>query len=173
MPTRISLLVASAAMVAIHCTKKLLARIGAPAADEVESTTRLGDWHAKPVAIGHQRLILLISERSRLPVLMWARDVKHLARNFPDALAAVLWGLGAPAAMINHEVEATRDAVIARTNDRSLLGTLNDFAFMLQWQFPDNSGLDLVAAALALAHTPVHAARKSFFPDQVTRELLA
>jgi hypothetical protein len=160
-------------MVTLHCTQKLLARIGAPVAEEVAPTTRLGDWHAKPVAIGHQRLILLVSARSRLPVIMWARGAKHLAATFPDALAAVLWGLGAPAEAINREVEATREAVIAQTNDRSLLGTLNDFAFMLQWQLPDDPGLDLVAAALELAHTPVQPLRPHHFPDQVTRELLA
>ena len=66
-------------MVTIRGTKKLLARMGSPASEESEPTTRLGDWHAKPVAIGHQRFILLVSARSRLPVLMWARDVKHFA----------------------------------------------------------------------------------------------
>ena len=160
-------------MVTIRCTKKLLARIGAPAGEEIAPTTRLGDWHAKPVAIGHQRLILLISERSRLPVIMWARDVRHLARNFPDALAAVLWGLGIEATAINQELEGVRDAQVAKTNDRSLLGTLNDFAFMLQWQLPDGPDLALVAAALELAHTPVQPLQPQHFPDQVTRELLA
>ncbi len=159
-------------MVTIRCTKKLLARIGAPAAEEIEPTTRLGDWHAKPVSIGHQRLVLLISERSRLPVVMWARGAKHLATTFPDALAAVLWCLGVGAAAIDRELEATREAIIAGTNDRSLLGTLNDFALMLQWQLPDDPDLDLVQAALELAHTPVQPLRPHHFPDQVTRELL-
>ena len=70
-------------------------------------TTVLGDWYASPLDIGHQRFVLLISEHSRLPVLMAGRDLKHLADNFPDALAAVLWGLGIPAAVIQREVEAT------------------------------------------------------------------
>jgi hypothetical protein len=160
-------------MVTIRCTQKLLARIGSPAEGTRPTTTRLGDWHAKPVAIGHQRLILLISARSRLPVVMWARSAKHLAATFPDALAAVLWGLSVDAAAINGELEATREAVIAHTNDRSLLGTLNDFAHLLQWQLPDDPGLDLVAVALELAHTPVQPLRPHHFPDQVTRELLA
>ena len=159
-------------MVTIRCTKKLLARVGVPAEEVKPTTTRLGDWHAKPVSIGHQRLILLISERSRLPVVMWARGAKHLAATFPDALAAVLWGLGIEAAAINRELEATREGVIAGTSDRSLLGTLNDFAFMLQWKLPDDPGIDLEAAAVDLAHTPVQVSRSGFFPDRLTRELL-
>lgn len=161
-------------MVTIRATKKLLARLGPPAAEPTApATTRLGDWHAKPLNIGHQRLILLISERSRLPVLLWARDAKHFPSAFPDALARVLWGLGIEAAAINRELAALDEIAFAATNDRSLLGTLNDFAHMLQWQLPDDPHLDLVAAALALSHTPVQVSRTGFFPDQVTRELLA
>jgi len=81
-------------MVAIRCTKKLLARIGAPSPVTEPTTTLLGDWYARPVSIGHQRLILLISEHSRLPVILPGRDVQHLASNVPDALARVFLGLG-------------------------------------------------------------------------------
>jgi len=160
-------------MVTIRCTKKLLARIGAPAAETEPATTLLGDWHAGPMSIGHQRLILLISEHSRLPVIMPARDVKHLAANFPAALAQVLTGLGIDAAAAEREVEATRESVIAKTNSRSLLGTLNDFSFMLRWQLPDCPDLDLVQAALELSHTPVRPLGRLGFPDKVARELLA
>jgi hypothetical protein len=159
-------------MVAIRCTKKLLARVAAPQEVTRPATTILGDWYAKPLNVGHQRLVLLISEHSRLPVLMAGRDLKHLSDNFPDALA-VLWGLGVDAAATRREVEATREAVIATTNGRSHLGTLNDFSFMLKWQLPDRSDLDLVQAALELSHTPVGPLRPTSFPDKVTRQLLA
>lgn len=159
-------------MTALRCTAKLLARVGPPREVTAPSTTILGDWYACPLAIGHQRFVLLISEHSRLPVLMAGRELKHLTDNFPDALAAVLWGLGINAATIQHEVEATREAVIAKTNSRSHLGTLNDFSFMLKWQLPDRPELDLVRAALELSHTPVGPLRPTSFPDKVTRQLL-
>lgn len=160
-------------MVAIRCTKKLLARVDSPQEVTEPATTILGDWYASPLNIGHQRFVLLISERSRLPVLMVGRDLKHLADNFPDALAAVLWGLGLSAAAIQPEVEVTREAVIAKTNSRSHLGTLNDFANLLGWQLPGQADPDLVRAAVELAHTPMAAStRQAFFPDQLTRQLL-
>jgi len=160
-------------MVAIRCTKKLLARIGAPSPVIEPTTTLLGDWYARPVSIGHQRLILLISEHSRLPVILPGRDVKHLASNFPDALARVFLGLGIKTSAAEREVKATREAVIAVTDNRSLLGTLNDFSFMLQWQLPDRPNLDLLQAALELSHTPVRPLGRAGFPDRVTRKLLA
>lgn len=160
-------------MVAIRCTQKLLARIGPPSPATEPSTTVLGDWYACPLSIGHQRLILLISEHSRLPVLMHARDVKHLAVNFPDHLALVLFCLGIDAAAVNREVAATREAVIAKTESRSLLGTLNDFTHMLRWQLPDDPGFDLLQEALKLSHTPVRPLGRLVFPDKAARELFA
>jgi hypothetical protein len=160
-------------MVASRCTQKLLARISAPSAVTRPTTTLLGDWYARPVSIGHQRLILLISEHSRLPVIMPGRDARHLACNFPAALARVLLELGIAGAIIEREVAATREAVVAKTESRSLLGTLNDFTHMLQWQLPDDPGIDLVRASLELSHTPVGPLRPTPFPDRVTRQLLA
>lgn len=160
-------------MVAIRCTKKLLARIGAPSPVIEPTTTLLGDWYARPVSIGHQRLILLISEHSRLPVILPGRDVKHLASNFPDALARVFLDLGIETPAAEREVEAAREAVIGVTDNRSLLGTLNDFSFMLQWQLPGRPNVDLLQAALELSHTPVRPLGRAGFPDRVTRKLLA
>ena len=156
----------------IRCTAKLLKRVG-PAVEVTEpSTTALGDWFATPLSVGHQRFILLISERSRLPVLMPGRDVKHLAKNFPGALAHVLLELEVPPSAIFREVEASGDAVIAKTNNRSLLGTLNDYSNMLWYWMQRHDEVDLVEMALRLAHSPVQPLRPSHFPDQVTRLLL-
>jgi hypothetical protein len=85
----------------------------------------------------------------------------------------VLWGLGIPAAAIQRELEASREALIAKTNSRSHLGTLNDFVNMLRWQLHVQEDLDLVQEAIRLAHTPVGPLRPVSFPDKVTRQLLA
>lgn len=48
-----------------------------------------------------------------------------------------------------------REAVIAVTNDRSILGTMNDFSHMLKWRLECEPDADLVEAALWLSATPV------------------
>jgi hypothetical protein len=160
-------------MVALRCTQKLLARVGPPSPVTEPTTTRLGDWYAQPLAIGHRRLILLISEHSRLPVIMPARDSRQLTRNFPLALSHVLLELDIPWRAVEREVAETREALIAKTESRSLLGTLTDFSHLLQWLLPERPGLDLVQAAVELSHTPVQPLGRLGFPDKVTRELLA
>jgi hypothetical protein len=62
--------------------------------------------------------------------------------------------------------------VIAKTNNRSLLGTLSDFSNMLWYHMQRHDEVDLVEMALRLAHSPAQRLRPSHFPDQVTRMLL-
>lgn len=105
-------------MLVLRCTRKLLVRLGPPCPATTPSTTVLGDWFAQPFSIGRRRFILLASERSRLPIVMPGRNVKHLARDFPAALAQVLVRLDVPAPAILGELDAMRDCVIAVTNNR-------------------------------------------------------
>jgi hypothetical protein len=104
---------------------------------------------------------------------MAGRDLRHLADNFPDTLAAVLWGLGVTASAIQHELEATQPTVVAKTNSRSHVGTLNDFIGLLRWRLDGDRGPDLAQVALELSSTPVAASTpRALFPDQLTRQLL-
>jgi len=141
-------------LLVLRCTGKLLASVGPPVVDPPPSTTVLGDWYAQPVTIQRRRFVLLISERSRLPVLLPGRDVKFLPRNFPDALALVLQRLQITPQAIDHEVEACRDSVVAATKSRSMLGTLNDFSHMLRHRLMAEPDSDLVDLALWLSDTP-------------------
>jgi len=158
-------------MLVLRCAQKLLTRVGPPVADPPQSTTALGDWYAQPLAVGHQRYMLLVSERSRLPILMPARNVKHLAARFPAALSRVLKGLGVPAAVISQELAEAGEIVVAKTASRSLLGTLNDVSHMLKWQLHDNPEPDLTIEAVRLSDTPVGPLGPGW-PDELTFRLL-
>ena len=142
-------------MVILRLTEKLLREVGSPTPTVTTSTTLLGDWTGALLIIGRRQFILLISEHSRLPVLMPVRDRKHLARRFPAALAPVLRLLSVPEDAVEREIEASREGVIARTNSRSLLGTLTDFSFLLSHYLRGTGEVDLVEAALWLSRTPV------------------
>jgi len=91
-----------------RCTRKLLARIGPPVVEPPASTTTLGDWFASQVAVSHKRFILLISEHSRLPVVMPARDARHPPRNFPDAGAVAIGSGGTCPCFPNQRINADR-----------------------------------------------------------------
>ena len=120
-------------MVVLRCTQKLLVRLKqAGDLPSVESTTRLGDWYGNILRIGRRQHPLFISERSRLPVVIPIRELKRLGTVFPDAVCERLSIVGVAAADIADERMRMSELAFGRTRNRSLLGTMNDFAFMAQ-----------------------------------------
>ena len=120
-------------MVVLRCTLRLLVRLkeaGDP--PTAESTTRLGDWYGNILQIGRRQYLLFISERSRLPVVIPITESKRLGTVFPDTVCERLAIVGIAAADIADERIRMSELAFGRTRNRSLLGTLNDFAFMAQ-----------------------------------------
>ena len=120
-------------MVVLRCTQKLLVRLKQVGdLPDAESTTRLGDWYGNILRIGRRQHLLFISERSRLPVVIPIREGKRLGAVFPDAVCEVLANVGVTAADVAEERSRMSKTAFGRTRNRSLLGTLNDYAFMAQ-----------------------------------------
>jgi hypothetical protein len=90
-------------------------------AGNTTSTTRLGDWSANLVGVRQRRFVLLVSEHSRLPIIVPARDVTHLTAHLVGALAPVLQGLGIGAVKVRGELSEMREFVFKRTNNRFLV----------------------------------------------------
>ena len=117
-------------MVVLRCTQKLLVRLKQVGdLPPVESTTRLGDWYGNILRIGRRQHLRFISER---PVVLPIGEVKRLGTVFPDAVCERLAIVGVAAADIADERMRMSELAFGRTRNRSLLGTLNDFAFMAQ-----------------------------------------
>src|SRR5699024_8290062 len=90
------------------------------------------DWYGNILRIGRRQHLLFISERSRLPVVIPIREGKRLAEVFPDAVCERLAIVGVTTRDIADERARMSQIAFGRTRNRSLLGTLNDFAFMAQ-----------------------------------------
>ena len=82
-------------MFTLRCTKKLLTRLRVkPELRPPPSTTKLGDWYADTLDLGHERLVLCVSELTLLPVVVPANgaatdlDAK-LARGLRETLGAL------------------------------------------------------------------------------------
>ncbi len=168
-------------MLVIRCTQKLLRRLGAPtawhnpkrpppASTAPASTTRLGDWSANLIAVGPRRFVLALSERTRLPIVLPARDVKRLGEHLAAALPPVLRAIGVPDSAIQREVAEMRETVFAPTNSRSIVGTLTEFAWPVRWRVQENPDVDLTALSVELSDTPILALDD--FPDRMTLKAL-
>ena len=138
----------------VCATKKLLGRIGPPSLDEGEqSTTLMGQWYATAL-LWKPQVALFVNEPTLLPVLMPLAPAATLLARFPQQLAAVLTAHGTPAAVIDEEQRQMRDHRLAKTANRSVVGIMNEFAFLAQSYRGDIAVPDLLALAIRLATTP-------------------
>lgn len=139
-------------MVVFRCTRKLLRHLERQGVEELPaSTTRLGDWFANLLVIHRQHLVLAVSGVTLLPVLIPAAPYKSMIPRWVQGATEVLRSLGVSASTIAAEANAMREAVVATTNDRRVLGSMNDFADMLPFYLEGHSMLE---ASLKLAEAP-------------------
>ena len=79
-----------------------------------------------------------------------------------------------PRRFVLQEVGALSDAAYAKTANRSLVGSMNDFAFMADVARARAQGDDLVALSVDLADTPCGPLRKGHgFPDREVEAIVA
>ena len=113
----------------VRGTKKLRDRVKGPGvADGAPSTTVLGDWFATAL-FWRPQVALLVNRRTFVPVFMPLAPAATLLDRAPGAIAAVLRRHGADDAFVDAELDAMHEARIAPTNDRSVVGVMNEFAF--------------------------------------------
>jgi hypothetical protein len=158
-------------MVYLRCTKRLLERLRVPPArDDSEPTTRLGDWYGNLLFRPGQQLVLLVNQRTLLPVITQAAPTASIPARFPTAVADVLRALGVPAPAVEAELREMSDVRIGRTNSRQVLGSMTDFAYLLDAHL--EHGRPLAEASHRLAHTPCSPIGMKY-PADIVREIFA
>jgi len=163
-------------MITLCCTQKLLRRlrIAKPEAEVVPPTNVLGNWYANLIHVGRVQMVMATSERTLLTVLLPAVDLrKSMLPNLCEAVYLLLQQLGVDQARAAIEVEAMREVRIGRTENRSVLGSMNDLSRMLDWDVRD--GRPPMEIMLRLAHTPMTGVvikdGSHGYPDDATRKL--
>jgi hypothetical protein len=159
-------------MVVLRCTRQLLTRLKYSREDtSAQSTTRLGGWYGTLIRFGRRHVLLFISERSRLPVLLPVRDADRLALAFPIAVFGTLMRLGVPTPALEQERSSMSPIAIGPTRSRSLLASLNEFAFLARVDFITRRDRTLDAVARELAEVPLISPFKGECASVVTRRL--
>jgi hypothetical protein len=120
----------------LRCTAKVFRQLRTkPTGHEGDQpTTVLGDWYANLVSVERRRVFLCVSEKSLLPVLLPLANPGRLALADRVAIAAgvVLAAIGVDPRAIERELAEMKDWHLGTTASRAILGSMNDFAFLLQ-----------------------------------------
>jgi hypothetical protein len=124
----------------------------APDPSPPASTNRLGDWYANLLYAKPQQLILCISQRTLLPVVVLAKGSEPVAVRLAAGVAKTLQAMGISGPAVDAELAAMADATISSTASRQVLGSMNDFASLLEAYLAHGDTLE--QAALKLADAP-------------------
>lgn len=143
----------------LRCTAKLrtpvLKAVERELVEAVPTTTKLGDWFANRFNFGAQRCIICTSELSLLTVLIPARDLRAVRERLVMALDQLLVDLGVPAAKRQHETGEMQQFGVGPTTSRSVLGSMNDMAWLAEAHLSASGRLfDLRAVNIRLAAVP-------------------
>jgi hypothetical protein len=135
----------------VRGTKKFLDRLGRPEPEPPVSTTVLGDWYAT-VLFWKPQVALFVNEPTLLPVLLPLAPARTLLGRVAECVELALSFHGLSGSFIATEVDEMRQTTLARTANRSVIGMLNEFAFLAeQWRPATVTLLDL---SLRLSDVP-------------------
>lgn len=125
----------------------------------------LGDWYAH-LLFTRPQLVICVSDRMLLPVLVPARERRLLVPRLREAVGQTLRALAVAEAEVAAEQEAIGKAAIGKTASRQVLGSLNDFVWMLDSY---RGAGTLLEVSLRLAETPCGPLRMSSPRDEAIR----
>jgi hypothetical protein len=141
-------------MVVIHVTKKLLDRLKLPAHQTDErSTTALGDWYATAL-FWRPQVALFVNESTLFPVLVPLAPAKTVVDRFVTTLGTVLTAQGARSRFVEAETMQMGKWRLAKTANRSVVGIMNEFAYLGSAYTQDRPAPSLLELSLRLSQTP-------------------
>jgi hypothetical protein len=162
-------------MITLRCTKKLRIYLGIESQRELEPTTsRLGDWYANiiPTVVGD--FILFTNQKTLLSAILPASEIDDFEALFVLRVVNVFGLIGIPVDIVREEIKQFLPIQYAKTDNRSILGTMNDYAYQLQiWAelSSEENPLSLSDVEYDLSQNPCGAMNYRS-PIEVTRELL-
>jgi Domain of unknown function (DUF6933) len=128
--------------VILRCTKKLLAILGAGRAAEPGPTQDAEDWYANLLWSGRRKCLLLTHAATLFSVFeadARAVGLRATRRLVTGLVERELRREGLPPATFGNL--RSQELILAKTADRSVLGCMNDMAFLCEVAISDAGGL--------------------------------
>lgn len=141
-------------MLVVHGTKKFLERVGRPSVPaDTPSTTQLGSWYAT-VLFWRPQVALFVNVETLTPLLLPFAPATSLLARLGVGLDQLLEHHGVSRPFIDAELSQLGQVQLAKTNNRSLLGSMNEFAYLADVDRYSIAVVDLLGLSLRLGETP-------------------
>jgi len=135
-------------------------------------------WHANLILIDRRNCLLFTHDTTLFTLFVpgvTKPDYKHLPELFGQALFKTMLQFNYSQTQIESMLNQCRELQIGRTNNRSVMGSMNDMKYMIELTVYDRGGLsviDMGELLKLLNHTPYKAVGYEY-PEDKMRALLA
>jgi hypothetical protein len=155
-------------MAILRCTKKLLTELKTKPSGGATCSNELGSWHANLLRIDRRKCILFTNDATLYSFLIPGLK-KPQFENFREVFGQnlfknLLWE-NFPQNQIEIVLDEHREIIIAKTNNRSVLGSMNDLVFQLKYRISAMGGLvniDLAELNHELNRIPMSAIKEVY-----------
>jgi len=164
----------------LHCTQKLLKDIGITKRSLAEISTNntiLGNWYANLLTISRCKTVLFTNEKtftSFIGIGIKKSKPQTLEEAFLNGLESLLFLQGVDDDVIDTIMSEYTEIQFAKTNSRSVLGTMNEQAFVYDMLINEGGGLkmcDMMGITQHINHMLMRAP-DYIYPDEVLQEVV-
>jgi len=162
----------------IRCTAKLLTELKTKPTNGPSQPSAWCDWHANLLWVDRKKCVLFTNNQTLYSFFLPSMK-KPILENFEEVFRLGLCkrpmneGFAEP--QVEYMLRGHRHIVIAKTNSRSILGSMNDLAFQIKSMIYATGGLanaDLSEINRQLNRIPMSAIKYKFSIDEL-KQLLA
>ena len=164
-------------MAFIRCTAKLLKELGIKPTNAPDQPPSLCDWHANLLWLNRKKYVLFTNDQTLYSLLMcWTRTPRSadFLERFKFGLFKSLMSERLAEAQVEYMLSGHIQVTIAKTNSRSVLGSMNDLAFQIKSMIFVRGRLadaDLSEITRQLNRIPMSAIKYKVGIDELKRRL--
>jgi hypothetical protein len=131
-------------MAIIRCTKRLLAELRTKPSEVTTPSRDLGCWHANLLRIDRRKCVLFTQDTTLYSFIVPGLK-KPEFENFRELFGQNLFKNLCLENLSQNQIELVlnqhREIIISKTNNRSVLGSMNDLAYQLKFKIAAMGGL--------------------------------
>ena len=155
-------------MAILRCTKKLLSELKLKPSDGTQDANEFGCWHANLLRIDRRKCVLFTHDKTLYTFFVPGLTKPHF-QNFHEVFRQNLFKSLITENLSQNHIEIILDDIreieISKTNNRSVLGSMNDLTFQLKHHIADEGGLlsaDIVKLNHDLNRIPMSAIKEIY-----------
>ncbi len=131
-------------MPTLHCTAKLLSELKIQSKDALPASDYMNSWHANLFRIDRRKCVIFTHDKtlySFLALGLTKPDFQTFKEVFRQGLFKSLIANEIPQKQLERFISVNHDIEFGKTNNRSVLGSMNDLIFSIKYRISADGGI--------------------------------